>query len=408
MIIANENGRKSIGVPDKLFGVSQKAKERKAELGKDKVIDSTIGVLLDDEGQIVVLDSVMKAIRMLGPEDYAPYAPIIGLPEYLEAVKNIVFIDGVPEGCHIRACYTPGGTGAIRHAVSAYTKPGDKILTSDWHWSPYNIIAQEIGREVTTYQLFDENKHVNYNSFAAELDKILKVQDETVVIINTPAHNPTGYTFTNADWDNVLSVIKKYKNKKIAVLVDIAYLDFSGDAHEYRRFLNKLVGLPENILPLIAFSASKGYTMYGMRCGAIMCMAPTKEIADEFRDVVSVQSRGSWSNGNRAAMKVIANILENPELYEEVKKEREGWLVKLRMRGTAFVEKAKEVGLDIIPYDSGFFITIPCDNPDEICAKLQEKNLFTVPLSKGIRVSVASNTIDECKRMPEIIKSLFI
>ena len=408
MIIANENGRKSIGVPDKLFGVSQKAKERKAELGKDKVIDSTIGVLLDDEGKIVVLDSVMKAIRMLGPEDYAPYAPIIGLPEYLEAVKNIVFIDGVPEGCHIRACYTPGGTGAIRHAVSAYTKPGDKILTSDWHWSPYNIIAQEIGREVTTYQLFDENKHVNYNSFAAELDKILKVQDETVVIINTPAHNPTGYTFTNADWDNVLSVIKKYKNKKIAVLVDIAYLDFSGDAHEYRGFLNKLVGLPENILPLIAFSASKGYTMYGMRCGAIMCMAPTKEIADEFRDVVSVQSRGSWSNGNRAAMKVIANILENPELYEEVKKEREGWLVKLRMRGTAFVEKAKEVGLDIIPYDSGFFITIPCDNPDEICAKLQEKNLFTVPLSKGIRVSVASNTIDECKRMPEIIKSIFI
>lgn len=408
MIIANENGRKSIGVPDKLFGVSQKAKERKAELGKDKVIDSTIGVLLDDEGKIVVLDSVMKAIRMLGPEDYAPYAPITGLPEYLEAVKNIVFIDGVPEGCHIRACYTPGGTGAIRHAVSAYTKPGDKILTSDWHWSPYNIIAQEIGREVATYQLFDENKYVNYNSFDAELDKILKVQDETVVIINTPAHNPTGYTFTYADWDNVLSVIKKYKNKKIAVLVDIAYLDFSGDAHEYRGFLNKLVGLPENILPLIAFSASKGYTMYGMRCGAIMCMAPTKEIADEFRDVVSVQSRGSWSNGNRAAMKVIANILENPELYEEVKKEREGWLVKLRRRGTAFVEKAKEVGLDIIPYDSGFFITIPCDNPDEICAKLQEKNLFTVPLSKGIRVSVASNTIDECKRMPEIIKSLFI
>ena len=408
MIFANENGRKSIGVPDKLFGVSQKAKERKAELGKDKVIDSTIGVLLDDEGKIVVLDSVMKAIRMLGPEDYAPYAPITGLPEYLEAVKNIVFIDGVPEGCHIRACYTPGGTGAIRHAVSAYTKPGDKILTSDWHWSPYNIVAQEIGREVATYQLFDEKKHVNYHSFDAELDKILKVQDETVVIINTPAHNPTGYTFTYEDWDNVLSVIKKYKNKKIAVLVDIAYLDFSGDAHEYRGFLNKLVGLPENILPLIAFSASKGYTMYGMRCGAIMCMAPTKEIADEFRDVVSVQSRGSWSNGNRAAMKVIANILENPELYEEVKKEREGWLVKLRRRGTAFVEKAKEVGLDIIPYDSGFFITIPCDNPDEICAKLQEKNLFTVPLSKGIRVSVASNTIDECQRMPEIIKSLFV
>lgn len=71
------------------------------------------------------------------------------------------------------------------------------------------------------------------------------------------------------------------------------------------------------------------------------------------------------------------------------------------------LKKAKEVGLDIIPYDSGFFITIPCDNPDDICVKLQDKNVFTVPLSKGIRVSVASNTIDECRRMPKIIKDLF-
>ena len=71
MIIAQQNGRTTIGAPDKLFGVSSRAKERIAQIGKENVIDSTIGVLLNDEGKLVVLDSVMEAIRALAPEDYA-------------------------------------------------------------------------------------------------------------------------------------------------------------------------------------------------------------------------------------------------------------------------------------------------------------------------------------------------
>ena len=49
MIIAQQNGRTTIGAPDKLFGVSSRAKERIAQIGKENVIDSTIGVLLNDE-----------------------------------------------------------------------------------------------------------------------------------------------------------------------------------------------------------------------------------------------------------------------------------------------------------------------------------------------------------------------
>ena len=97
MIIAQQNGRTTIGAPDKLFGVSSRAKERIAQIGKENVIDSTIGVLLNDEGKLVVLDSVMEAIRALAPEDYAAYAPILGTPAYLESVKKAVFLDEMPE-----------------------------------------------------------------------------------------------------------------------------------------------------------------------------------------------------------------------------------------------------------------------------------------------------------------------
>ena len=404
MIIAQQNGRTTIGAPDKLFGVSSRAKERIAQIGKENVIDSTIGVLLNDEGKLVVLDSVMEAIRALAPEDYAAYAPILGTPAYLESVKKAVFLDEMPENTYVEACYTPGGTGAIRNAISGYTKPGDKILTSDWHWNPYNLVAKELGREVATYTLFDENNKFNAPSFKEKLEDILSAQDEVVIIINTPAHNPTGYTFTEEDWNQVLETVSAYSDKKIALVVDIAYLDFSGDAKEYRFFLKKLTGLPQNILPLIAFSASKGYTMYGMRCGALLCMAPTAEIAKEFKDVMSVECRASWSNGNRAAMTVLASILQNQELKQKVDEERESYLRILRERGEVFMAEAEKAGLKTCPYDSGFFVTIPCANPEKVGETLQSFNIFTIPLGPGVRVSVASNTVEECRKMPAKIK----
>ncbi|MGN0715287.1 MAG: aminotransferase class I/II-fold pyridoxal phosphate-dependent enzyme [Anaerovoracaceae bacterium] len=404
MIIAQQNGRTTIGAPDKLFGVSSRAKERIAQIGKENVIDSTIGVLLNDEGKLVVLDSVMEAICALSPEDYAAYAPILGTPAYLESVKKAVFLDEMPENVSVEACYTPGGTGAIRNAISGYTKPGDKILTSDWHWNPYNLVAKELGREVATYTLFDENNKFNAPSFGEKLEKILSAQEEIVIIINTPAHNPTGYTFTEEDWNQVLETVSVYSDKNIALVVDIAYLDFSGDGKEYRFFLKKLTGLPQNILPLIAFSASKGYTMYGMRCGALLCMAPTAEIAKEFKDVMSVECRASWSNGNRAAMTVLASILQNPELKQKVDEERESYLRILRERGEVFMAEAEKAGLKTCPYDSGFFVTIPCANPEKVGETLQTFNIFTIPLGPGVRVSVASNTVEECRKMPAKIK----
>lgn len=404
MIMAQENGRKTIGAPDKLFGVSSKAKARIAEKGKENVIDSTIGVFLDDSGKLVVLESVMECIRRLQPEDYAAYAPILGLPEYREAVKKAVFMDELPEGVFVESCYTPGGTGAIRNAVSAYTRPGDKILVSDWHWNPYNLIASEIGRTVDTYPLFDESDRFDCEAFEEALTSVLKEQDQTLVIVNTPAHNPTGYTFTETDWDRLLAVVGKFENKKIALLVDIAYLDFSGDGKAYRFFLKKLAKSPAHVLPLISFSASKGYTMYGMRCGALLCMAQNEETAKEFLDVMSVECRASWSNGNRAAMKVLANILSDEKLMEKVSREREDYLQILKRRGSVFMEEAEKAGLKTCPYDSGFFITIPCGEPEAAGERLQDMDIFVIPMGRGLRVSVASNTEEECRRMPAKIK----
>lgn len=89
-ILARQNDR-SIPKEDKIFGISNRAKKMIAEKGADKVINATIGSLLDDDGKLIVLSSVDEVFRGLKPDEYADYAPICGIPAFREAVQKAAF-----------------------------------------------------------------------------------------------------------------------------------------------------------------------------------------------------------------------------------------------------------------------------------------------------------------------------
>ena len=405
-ILARENGR-TIPKEDKIFGISNRARAAIEKKGADAVVNGTIGALLDDEGKLVVLESVDEVFRQLKPDDYAAYAPIGGVQSFREVVQKAAFGNHVPEGFK-EAVATPGGTGSLRNVVSNYSSPGDQILTSDWHWAPYNTIAGEIGRSVATFTFFDENRAFNAASFEEKVAELIANQESLVIILNTPAHNPTGYSLTLEDWDKVIAILNDQAKagKPIALLIDAAYIDFAGDEDEYREFLPKLSALPENVLPIMAYSLSKTYTLYGTRCGAMICIAKTQEIADEFKRVCEFSSRGSWSNSAKMAQVILSKIYDDPALLQKVSDERARYRDMLLARGRAFSEAAEEAGLPIVPFDAGFFVSVPCDDPDAISKKLEARDIFLVPLKLGIRVSVASVPEKECRRIPAIIKEV--
>lgn len=403
-ILAKQNGR-TIPLEDKIFGISSRAKAMIAREGADKVINATIGSLLDDEGKLVVLSSVAEAVKRLEPVDFADYAPIGGVPQFREAVKKAAFGSFQPKS-FTEAVSTPGGTGAIRNTISNYTRTGDKILTSDWHWAPYNTIAGEMGRSIDTYRMFDEKGAFDAASFGTEVRELIAAQKSLVIILNTPAHNPTGYSLNDHDWDQVLEVLRLEADhaESIVLLVDAAYIDFAGDEEKCRDFLPKLEQVPENVLPIVAYSLSKTYTLYGTRCGAMICMAGTAEIAAEFKRVCEFSSRGSWSNSAKLAQVVLAGVYEDEALLQKVTEERAEFREMLLRRGRAFEEEANKAGLEIVPFDAGFFASIPCSNPDEVSKKLEAEGLFIVPLAKGLRVSVASISEAACRKIPAMVK----
>lgn len=398
---------KRIVIPDIIFGTSKEAQDAEKKYGKSEVINATIGALMDDEGEPVFFNSVMKHIREMSDAKLAEYTPISGIPEYLTHVQKACFKDFTPKG-FIEAVATPGGTGAIKHAVWNYTDMGDEILTANWYWAPYKTIAEEHGRKLRTFNYFDfETNSMDMNSFKEEVTAMLKIQDRLLIILNTPAHNPTGYSVSDTEWEEINQFIREKAletGKKIILFVDVAYIDFAGTAEDTRRFFRNFDNLPENFLVLVGFSMSKGYTLYGMRCGAIICVAANQEIATEFKDVCSFSNRGAWSNGTRAAMHALADAYEDEAYYHAIETEREEFRLLLDRRNTAFIEAAKDCGLKTVPFTAGFFVSIPCDDPMAIAAKLKEDKLFVIPLQKGLRFAPCAVSEEKCRKAPAMIK----
>ena len=393
---------------DPIFGLAAKAKEAISKLGKENVIDSTLGALVDDDGNLICMETVYSELKSLPNAEIAGYAQVAGQPDYLDAVQEACFRDYKPKA-YTRAVATPGGTGSVKHAICNYTNPGDSILVCDWFWSPYVTISEEIGRTVTNFSLFNEKNEFNIESFKDNFEALLKKQKRLVTILNTPANNPTGYSLSDDEWTKVLDIAKenaKNPENKIIIFVDVAYIDFAGVGLERRKFFTQFSDLPENIFIIIGYSMSKGYTMYGLRSGAAIGISSNEEVVKEFYFSCMHSNRANWSNGTRGAMSVMTHIANDPVKLKAYEDEKTKYRIMLRKRAEAFVEASKEVGLEILPYRDGFFVSIPCKDAKKASEELIKENVYIVSLKKGLRFAACAVSEEKCKQAPAIIKKV--
>lgn len=377
--------------PDQIFAIAQAAREAIAKVGKDRVVNASLGVIYNEEEMFASFPTVENHLKQMSAEDLMNYAAIEGNADFLQAAVEMTFQGNMPENTYAKSVATPGGTGAIRHVIFNYLEPGQKVLVPNYFWGSYRTVAQEHHRGIDVYPLFDDNNNFDIVGFQDKVEEVLKEQDNLVIIFNSPAHNPTGYSMKETDWNQVLDFIKvcaQNKQKKITLLLDIAYIDFSGPSREARRFLRLFGGLPENIFVTIAYSMSKSFLIYGMRSGAVVGLSSSPEVVDEFFEVNSLSNRGVWSNGTRSAQRLLADVVKDPELRAKIEEEQTAIRGIMEKRVKIFMDEAKSVGLETCPYQSGFFITVPARDPRTSTKKLAEDNIFVVNMEKGIRVAI--------------------
>jgi len=384
---------------DPIFALNAEANARKQK--GEAVVNATLGALLDDAGALAVLPTAARVVRETPSSEWAPYAPIAGTPAFLKAVVDDVAGGDKSLAARAAAVASPGGSGALRHAVASFLEPGHALLTTSFYWGPYQTIADEHDRKVATFRMFDGKGAFDVASLDAEMKRLVASQGRVLLILNDPCHNPTGYSMSKADWKATADVIARHAAAApVAVLLDAAYSAF-GPERGISGPMAALAPVRDHALVLVAWTASKTFTHYGLRVGALVAFAPDPAQRDDLAAALTYACRGTWSNCNRGGMAAITRLLVDPDVRAAAADERAALVRLLDERVAAFNVAAKKAGLRFPRYDGGFFTTVFADDAPAAAKRMREEGVFVVPIDGALRLGLCSVKASEVPRLVE-------
>ncbi len=155
---------------------------------------------------------------------------------------------------------TTGGSEAITIAFMTCLNPGDEVIIPEPFYANYNSFALQAGvivKPITSYIK---------NDFAlppvAEFEKLITPKTKGIVICNP--NNPTGYLYSQAELEQLATIIKKHD---LYLFSDEVYREFCYDGNTHFSAM-MLKGLENNVILLD--SVSKRYSMCGVRIGALI------------------------------------------------------------------------------------------------------------------------------------------
>ena len=268
-------------------------------------------------------------------------------------------------------------------------------------WGNYKQVAYENNQSFATYNLFDKNGNFDIEDLRNKMIELKKIQKRVLVVVNDPCQNPTGYIMKDSEWDKLIDVINELSadGTPIILLHDMAYLDYDHRGFiATRNNIKKYLKLNKSALVVMAFA------LYGVRVGAQIAVSKDKEVLNDFSRANKFSSRSKWSNTTNLGMSLITKIIEDKELKLEFERELEESRKTLALRAKTFLDEAKKVNLTTLPFECGFFITIPANNPEAAYEYLVKKKIHIIPMGNVLRVTISAISVNECKMLPKLIK----
>ena len=403
---------------DTIFGWWGRYQKAVAE-GIDAV-NGTIGALLEDDGSLAINQVVDEAIRVAPPVEIAAYAPLKGLPAFLDLAKTLALgehrepLDEL--GISMTATATPGGSGALYLAAANFANRGEKVLLRDRHWGPFKGFLSGCDLGIETYPLLPStssklNPFVDIEGFRNKLASLCSSQDKVMIWLNDPAHNPTGLSLTPegrmAFLEAVMESASTNEHVGHTLLIDSAYHLYAEDPHGWGQTIRETIeeGWPwtENLLITFAVSLSKSHTIYGLRTGALVSIHPDAEVVEKIGTVMGVTGRQTWSAAPRIAQYTISEMHSSSEGGDAWGKERDRLKSLLVTRRDLFKECCEQLNVPINPTHDGFFAWLEHDDPEAIAEKCAQENVFLVPLTGGVRIGLCAVPLGHVPRVAEAL-----
>ncbi|MBP5574825.1 MAG: aminotransferase class I/II-fold pyridoxal phosphate-dependent enzyme [Bacilli bacterium] len=381
----------------------------KAKKKDSSVINATTGMLKNEDGSLYEFKSVEAAIKSLNINEKFSYANSSGSPLYAEAVLLSIFgkyLEDVKKSCFIEAVATPGGSGALNLALTNYVNPNETILLPNHMWENYLTYGMEMGFNSDTYSLFNDEGLFNITDLNNKVNGLKKSQKKILILVNDPCENPTGFCMKEKDYDALLDIAKNNPDTDFIYLMDVAYFDFYNvDPNIIRNRYAKFKDMPSNAIALFVFSGSKSFGLYGLRIGSLVAISKDEKEIQSFKRASTFSCRAKWSSASTLGMSIIEKLVLHEEYISSYEEEIKTVCAMLEQRSIAFLNAAKEVGLETLPYERGFFICVPSNNPEKLMNELHKDGVYGICTHSALRIALCAINKEEAARLPKIIKS---
>jgi aromatic-amino-acid transaminase len=395
--------RRAFPADDPIFALNAEAQGRWAK--GESILNATVGVLLDEAGQLVVLETVMDLWRGLGAMDVAPYAPIAGDPAFLKALvqRHWPLLDTAGA-----ACATPGGSGALSLSLRNFLERGQTLLTTAPFWGPYATMAAENGMGLATAPWPSVGQALDLAAWDTALGRLMKSQGRVMLWLNDPCHNPSGRSLSSVDRAGLIGLLRDASTQgPVTVLLDLAYLDYTREPEAVAAALKDYadLGAEGRVLLGASMSLSKSMTLYGARGGALAfpwCDDPALQAA------LTQSCRGTWSNCARAPQALLLRLAQDGKAQMRLAAEHRHWSEVLSARALALDAALEAEAMAALHWQGGFFVTAPAADPEAACEGLKAHGVFTVPLPEGLRVGLCGLRADEAPRFARALRKVTV
>ena len=168
---------------------------------------------------------------------------------------------------------TPIVTGGLTHTISIiatlFMDEGDEVVCPDLYWDNYQLIFEDLaGGELKTFSSFKDG---GFNVEGMKKALMECKGDTARLILNFP-NNPTGYSPSKKEAEEIVKAVKEVadKGKKILVISDDAYFGlFYEEETEKESLFSRFADAHENILAVKGDAATKEEMVWGFRVGFI-------------------------------------------------------------------------------------------------------------------------------------------
>jgi aromatic-amino-acid transaminase len=302
-----------------------------------------VGVYYGDDGKLPLLAAVKAAERArLDTMPARGYQPIEGMAAYNQAVQTLVFGSDSPllKDGRVVTVEALGGTGALRVGADFLKRllPSATVYISDPSWENHRALFEAAGFPVGTYAYYDAaTKGVDFAAMKASLNGLAK---SSIVVLHACCHNPTGADLSEAQWREVVDIIRA---KGLVAFIDMAYQGFAdgieADALALRLFAQS------GLQFVVSSSFSKSFSLYGERVGALSIVTTDKDESARVMSQVKRLVRTNYSNPPTHGGAIVAAVLSSPELRKQWEEELSGMRDRIRAMRTRFADRLKASGV---------------------------------------------------------------